>query len=86
MEWPCTVAGDGQVRGLRRDSPSAMSGSINELEVLRGADRAIDEQRLVFGVGELQPDWAELERYAGPLPPQAVRALEVAARLPVSDV
>jgi hypothetical protein len=58
-----------------------MSGSVTELEVLRGADMAIDEQRLVFGVGELQPGWPELERYSGPLPPQAVRALEVAARL-----
>ena len=58
-----------------------MSGSITELEVLRDADGAIDEQRLVWDLGELQPGWAELERYAGPLPPQAVRALEVAAQL-----
>ena len=49
--------------------------------MLRDADGAIDEQRLVLGVGELQPGWAELERYAGPLPPQAVRALEVAVEL-----
>ena len=58
-----------------------MSGSITELEVLRRADTAIDEERLVLGVGELQPDWTELERYAGPLPPQAVQALEVATKL-----
>ncbi len=58
-----------------------MGSRITELEVLRGADKAIDEQRFVFGVGELQPGWPELERYAGPLPPQAVRALEVAAEL-----
>jgi len=58
-----------------------MSGSITELGVLRGAAGAIDEQRLVWDLGELQPGWAELERYAGPLPPQAVRALEVAAEL-----
>ena len=58
-----------------------MSGSVTELGVLRGADRTIDEQRFVFGVGELQPGWPELERYAGPLPPQAVQALEVAAEL-----
>jgi hypothetical protein len=58
-----------------------MSGSITELGVLRSADRTIDEQRFVFSVGELQPGWPELERYAGPLPPQAVRALEVAAEL-----
>jgi hypothetical protein len=58
-----------------------MSGSITELGVLRGADGAIDEQRLVQGVEELQPDWRELERYEGPLPVQAVRAYEVAAEL-----
>ena len=58
-----------------------MSGSITELGVLRGADRTIDEQRFVFGVGELQPGWPQLERYSGPLPRQAVRALEVAAEL-----
>ena len=58
-----------------------MGLQIRALEVLRDADGAIDEQRLVLGVGELQPGWAELERYSGPLPPQAVRALEVAAEL-----
>jgi hypothetical protein len=58
-----------------------MSASITELGILRGAGRAIDEERLVFDVGELQPGWPELERYSGPLPPQAVRALEVAAEL-----
>ena len=54
---------------------------VTELEILRDADLAIDEQRLVMGVGELQPGWSELERYSGPLPPQAVRALEVALEL-----
>jgi len=58
-----------------------MSGSITELGVLHDAEGAVDEQRLVWDLGELQPGWAELERYAGPLPPQAVRALEVAAEL-----
>jgi hypothetical protein len=58
-----------------------MSGSIDRLGILRGPDGTIDEQRLVWDLGELQPGWAELERYAGPLPPQAVRALEVAAEL-----
>lgn len=58
-----------------------MDGSITRLGVLHGADGTIDEQRLVWDLGELQPGWAELERYAGPLPPQAVRALEVAAEL-----
>ena len=58
-----------------------MGLQIRALEVLRGADRAIDERRLVLGVGELQPGWAGLERYSGPLPPQAARALEMAAEL-----
>ena len=58
-----------------------MSGSVTELGVLRGADETIDEQRFVFGVGELQPGWPQLERYSGPLPLQAVRALEVAGEL-----
>ena len=45
------------------------------------AARAIDEHRLVWAVAELQPEWQELERYSGPLPPQAVRALEIAGEL-----
>lgn len=61
------------------------SGSIAELGVLREADRTIDEQRLVSGLGELQPGWPELERYSGPLPPQAVQALEVAAELAAGE-
>ncbi len=58
-----------------------MGLQIRALEVLRDADGAIDERRLVLGVGELQPGWAELQRYSGPLPPQAVRALEAAGVL-----
>lgn len=62
-----------------------MNGSIDRLGVLRGAAGAIDEQRLVRGLEELQPGWRELERYAGPLPPQAVRVFEVAAELVVGQ-
>ena len=62
-----------------------MSGSITELGVLQRADRTIDERRFVSGGGELQPGWPELERYAGPLPPQAVQALEVAAELAAGE-
>lgn len=58
-----------------------MSGSVTELGVLRGADRTIDEEWLVFRIAELEPGWPELERYSGPLPHQAVQALEVAAKL-----
>lgn len=58
-----------------------MGLQVTELVVLRRADLAVDERRLVLGVGELQPGWAQLERYSGPLPPQAVRALEVAGVL-----
>jgi hypothetical protein len=53
--------------------------------VLRSATAAIDEQRLVRDVEALQPDWSELEAYAGPLPPQVVRAFETAAEFPVED-
>lgn len=58
-----------------------MNGSITTLQVLRGAAGTIDKQWLVRGLGELQPDWRELEAYAGPLPTQAVRAFEIAAEL-----
>jgi hypothetical protein len=62
-----------------------MALPITELAVLRDAGGAIDEQWLVLGVGELQPGWLELERYSGPLRPQAVRALEVATELVATE-
>lgn len=59
-----------------------MVGYPHELLVLRDADEAIDQQQLVLVVGALQPGWQELKPYSGPLPPQAVRALESASAWP----
>jgi hypothetical protein len=52
-----------------------------QLLVIRDAHAMIDEAQLIRAVTKLEPRWQELDGYSAPLPPQAVRALELASEL-----
>jgi hypothetical protein len=49
--------------------------------VLRPSDLVVDTNLLVWAVIASNADWQKLERYSGPLPPDAVAALEAAGAL-----